>query len=82
MVANLVLTQCVSGATADAFTANENACCKRNELESLFVPRFSRKRGDIKSHSSVCPSVRLSVRPSLTKTLTWLISSEVLMIEH
>ena len=40
------------------------------------------KVGDIKSHSSVCPTVCPSVCPSVTKTLTWLISSEVLMIEH
>ena len=26
--------------------------------------------------------IRLYVRPSVTKTLTWLMSSEVLMIEH
>ena len=44
----------------------------------LFCPPLSRKQGDIKSHSSVRPSVR----PSVTKTLTWLISSEVLKIEH
>ena len=37
---------------------------------------------DIKTHSSVCLSVRPSVHLSVTKTLTWLISSEVLMIEH
>ena len=36
------------------------------------------KAGDFKTHSSVCLSLCLSV----TKTLTWLISSEVLMIEH
>ena len=44
-------------------------------------PPFA-KAGDIKTHSSVCLSVRLSVCPSVTKTLTWLISSEVLMIEQ
>ena len=27
----------------------------------IFCPPLSRKRGDIKSHSSVCPSVPLSV---------------------
>ena len=47
------------------------------------VPRLSRKRGTLKLIRlsvplSVCPSVCMSV----TKTLTWLISSEVLMIEH
>ena len=51
-----------------------------------YCPPLSRKRGDIKSHSSVCLSVRPSVPPSVrlsvTKTLTWLISSEVLKIEH
>ena len=45
---------------------------------TLIVPRALAKAGDIKTHSSVllslCPSLRLSV----TKTLTWLISSEVL----
>ena len=44
---------------------------------SFLSPPFA-KAGDIKTHSSVRPSVRLSV----TKTLTWLISSEVFMIEH
>ena len=44
-------------------------------------PPFA-KAGDIKSHSPVCLSVRQSVCLSVTKTLTWLISSEVLMIEH
>ena len=45
----------------------------------LFVPRLSQKWGTLKLiRLSVCPSVRLSV----TKTLTWLISSEVLMIQH
>ena len=34
--------------------------------------------GGIKTHTSVCPSVR----PSVTKTLTWLISSAVLMTER
>ena len=46
----------------------------------FFVPRFREKI------SFVRPSVPLSVLPSLrlsvTKTLTWLISSEVLKIEH
>ena len=32
-----------------------------------FCPQVSRKRGDIKSHSSVCPSVRPSVCPSVIK---------------
>ena len=40
-------------------------------------PPFA-KAGYIKTHLSICLSVRLSV----TKTLTWLISSEVFMIEH
>ena len=51
-------------------------------LLGVFCPPLSRKRGDIKSHSSVCLSVPLSVRLSVTKTLTWLISSELLKIEH
>ena len=48
----------------------------------LFVPRALAKAGDIKTPSSVCPSLCPSVRLSVTKTLTWLISSEVLKIEH
>ena len=34
-------------------------------LISIYCPPLSRKRGDIKSHSSVRLSVRLSVRPSV-----------------
>ena len=49
---------------------------------SPFCPPPFAKAGDIKSHSSVRPSLRPSVPLSVTKTLTWLISSEVLMIEH
>ena len=49
---------------------------------SHIVPRALAKAGDIKTHSSVCPSLCLSLCLSVTKTLTWLISSEVLMIEH
>ena len=43
----------------------------------IFVPRLSRKRGTLKL-------IRLSVRLSICKkkTLTWLISSEVLVIDH
>ena len=53
-------------------------CCK-----FIFCPPLSRKRGDIKSHSSVCLSVRPSLCPSVChKTLTLLIFSEVLIIEH
>ena len=49
------------------------------ELESsLIVPHALAKAGDIKTHSSVF----LSVSPSVIKTLTWVISSEVLMIKH
>ena len=44
-----------------------------------FCPPPFTKAGDIKTHR---PSACLSVRLSVTKTLTWLISSEVLMIEH
>ena len=43
-----------------------------------FCPSPFAKAADIKTHLSVCLSLCLSV----TKTLTWLISSEVLMIEH
>ena len=46
---------------------------------SFLSPRISRKRGTLKL---ICTSVHQSVRLSVTKTLTWLISSEVLMIEH
>ena len=51
---------------------------------SLFVPRLSRSRGRLNSfvRLSFCLSVSLSVCPSVTKTLTLLIFSEVLMIEH
>ena len=46
-----------------------------------FCPRLSRKRGIFKLiRPSVCQSVCLSV--PVTKTLTWLISFELLMIEH
>ena len=55
---------------------HSSKCCH------YFCPPLSRKRGDIKSHSSVRPSLPPSVRLSVTKTLTWLISFEVLMIEH
>ena len=44
-----------------------------------YCPRLSLKRGH---HSSICLSIRLSVGLSVTKTLTWLIFSEVFMIEH
>ena len=49
--------------------------------KSLLSPPFA-KAGDIKTHSSVHPSVCLSVCLSVTKTLTWFISSEILMMEH
>ena len=42
-----------------------------------FCPPLSRKRGDIKSHLSVCPSVC----PSVTKTLTLAITFALLQIE-
>ena len=45
----------------------------------VIVPRLLRKQGTLKL---IRLSVPLSVRPSVTKTLTWFISSEVLMIEH
>ena len=49
-----------------------------------FCPPPFTKAGDIKTHMlpSVLLSVRPSVRLSVTKTLTLLISSAVLMIEH
>ena len=47
-------------------------------------PPLSRKRGDIKSHSSVCLSVSQSVSPSVrlyvTKTLTFTITFEPLKV--
>ena len=52
---------------------HSSECC-----HYFYCPLLSRKPGDIKFHSSVPLSVCLSV----TKTLNWLISSEVLMIEH
>ena len=49
------------------------------EIQGFFiVPHALAKAGDIKTHSSFSQSVC----PSVTKTLTWLISSEVFMIEH
>ena len=45
-----------------------------------FCPPLSRKRGDIKSHSSVCLSVSQSVRLSVTKTLTFTITIEPLTV--
>ena len=48
--------------------------------ECLFLsPAFSESMGTL---NLICLSVPLSVCPSVTKTLTLLISSEVLMIEH
>ena len=57
-----------------------------HDLKSRFLlhsycPPLSRKRGDIKSHSSVRPSVCLSVCPSVTKTLTLAITFALLQIE-
>ena len=49
----------------------------------FFSPAFCESGGTFKRISpSVCQLVRPSVRLPVTKTLTWLISSEVLMIEH
>ena len=57
--------------------------CANKYLSSIFGPRLSRKRGTLKLiRPSDLLSVRPSVCPSVTKTLTLLISSEVLMIEH
>ena len=59
------------------------ACKRQNpQIHVLFIPRALVKAGDIKTNSSICPSLCLSIRLSVTKTLTWLISSEVLKIEH
>ena len=56
-----------------------------NVLEMPCCPTLSRKHWDIKSHSSVCPSVRLSVRLSIrlsvTKTLTLAIPFALLQVE-
>ena len=61
------------------YFANTSWFEHRYEKASFVVPRLSRKQGILKLiRPSVCPSVCLSV----TKTLTWLISSDVLMIEH
>ena len=46
-----------------------------------YCPPLLRKRGDIKSHSSVCPSLCLSVRLSVTKTLTLAITFALLQVE-
>ena len=50
-------------------------------LQWCYCPPLSRKRGDIKSHSSVRPSVPLSVCLSVTKTLTLAITFALLQIE-
>ena len=56
---------------------------KYKDWITLFVPRLLRKWGTLNLiRLSVCPSVLLSVPLSVTKTLTWLISSEVLMIQN
>ena len=52
--------------------------CHRCWPGMVIVPRLSRKRGTLKKNSFV----HLSVRASVTKTLTWLISSEVFMIDY
>ena len=57
-------------------------CAVKPQQTVFIVPRAIAKAGDIKTHSSVCLSVPLSVRLSVTKTLTWLISSALLKIEH
>ena len=46
-----------------------------------YCPPLSRKRGDIKSHSSVSQSVRQSVSPSVTKFLTLAITFALLQVE-
>ena len=46
-----------------------------------FCAPLSRKRGDIKSHSSVCLSVRPSVCLSVTKTLTLAVTFALLQVE-
>ena len=51
----------------------------RPNQKSIIVPNLSRKRGTLKL---IRPSVSQSVCLSVTKTLTWLKSSEVLKIEH
>ena len=57
-------------------------CFNTQNCIKAYCPPLSLKCWDIKSHSYVCPSVHPSVRLSVTKTLIWLISSEVLKIEH
>ena len=58
-------------------------CHAKRALSVFFIPLVWKvHRGHLVFGSSVCLSVHLSVRLSVTKTLTWLISSEVLMIEH
>ena len=47
----------------------------QHTLFIFIVPHLSQKQGILKL-------IRPSVCPYVTKTLTWLISSEVLMIEH
>ena len=47
-------------------------------LHHIYCPPLSQKCGDIKSHSSVCPSVC----PSVTKTLTLAITFALLQIDR
>ena len=62
--------------------ANFNDRLDTLQVSTAYCPPPFAKAGKINTHSSVYLSVRLSACPSVTKTLTCLISSEVLMIEH
>ena len=57
---------------------NVEICISLIDLYITYCPPPFANAENIKTHLFVCPFVRLSV----TKTLTWLISSEVLMIKH
>ena len=48
-------------------------------FHGYFCPKPFAKAGNIKAH---CPSLRRPVSLSVTKTLTWLMSTEVFIIDH
>ena len=68
------------GQCSDDFTTCTGVVASQkgtNHPLKINCPPLSRKRGDIKSHSSVC----LSVCPSVTKTLTLAITFALLQVE-
>ena len=74
----VLLKQCMSPTGLNIFQiGNIPARIDQRIQNRNFCPPLSRKRGDIKSHSSIRPSVRLSV----TKTLTLAITFALLQVE-